>query len=302
MQGRIGRGQVAQPAGPQGLEAAAQRLALAGGAGKGQAALPGNDIVRHPGVEGRQLQAVHVLQALCQQLDGITQLLLYLDAGVPAGQALQAELPLLGTRGTGRGGELAAHFQAVATGAAHVQFVPVLCVQVQHDAAGEQLGVEVQGAPQPGLLVHREQQLQGRMGHSGVGHQRQGGGATQAVIGSQGGAVRPQPAILDHQVQRLGGEIVGFVAALDRHHVQVVLDDHHRALFQARRGRHRHRQVAGAVAVPAVARLFSQVDNVLAHRRLLPRGAWNTGELVKVLPNMGGLAGILCRFHAVTCS
>jgi hypothetical protein len=126
---------------------------------------------------------------------------------------------------------------ATAAGAADVEFVPVLGVQVQHQAATEQAGIQSQRPAQAGLLIHREQQFQWRVDQTGIGHHRQRRRAAYAVVGAQGGAIRQQPAVLHFQGQRVAMEVVDLVTGLHCYHVQVILDDHGCAVLAPGRGR-----------------------------------------------------------------
>ncbi len=89
--------------------------------------------------------------------------------------------------------------QPRAAGAADVQLLPLLGVQVQHARTAQQRRIQPQRAAQAGLLIHGEQQFQWRMHHIRVGHQRQRRGAANTVVRAQRGAVRAQPAVLDDQ-------------------------------------------------------------------------------------------------------
>ena len=221
----IRRRQVTAPARQQGIQAPRQGLGLYGRAGKGHSALPRDDVVGNAGTGSNQLHRIDIRKALRQQFQGIAELVMDLDAGVAAGETLHFQAPV---RQVGGGLQRVAPGEdpAAAPGAANVQFVPVLGVQVQHHLAAEQTGIQPQGAAEAGFLVHGKQQLQRRVLDISIGHHRQRRGTADAVVRTERGLVRQQPAVLDLQAQGVGKEIVNLVAGLHRHHVQVVLDDY----------------------------------------------------------------------------
>ena len=52
---------------------------------------------------------------------------------------------------------------------------------------------------------------------------RQGHGHRNAVIAAQGGALRPDAAVLHQQVQALSGHVLGAAGLFFTHHIQVAL-------------------------------------------------------------------------------
>lgn len=61
------------------------------------------------------------------------------------------------------------------------------------------------------------------MGDRLIVQDRQGHGHRNAVIAAQGGALRPDAAVLHQQVQALSGHVLGAAGLFFTHHIQVAL-------------------------------------------------------------------------------
>ena len=85
------------------------------------------------GGEVLQSQPFDAAQVLAQQLDRIAELLVNLDTGVPPRQPLQVELPVFAPPGGLAGCKRPGQFPAATTGAADVELVPVLGIEIEHE-------------------------------------------------------------------------------------------------------------------------------------------------------------------------
>ena len=175
--------------------------------------------------------------------------------------------------------------------------MPVFGVQIQHDTPGQQGGIQIQGSAQASFLIDSEQQFQRWVAQTGIGHQRQGRRTAHPVIGTQCGAIRPQPTVLNSQTQRVGAKIVGLVGSFHCHHVEVILHDDGGTLLHTLAGGNRDHQITCLIHTPAVPALGSEINNVLANGLLLSGGPRNLGNPVEVLPQVGRLGGIVVRYH-----
>ena len=159
--------------------------------------------MRHPTIKAgnANTDGTRLEQPLPEQFDRVTQLLVDLDSGVSARQPPELQGPGFVTWWRFFTRHRPAQNPALPARTADEQFAPVLGVQVQHAAAGNQPRVQVRRPVESGLLLHGEQQLQRWMRYRLIRHQRQGGGTANAVVGAQGGPVRQQPPLLHLQLE-----------------------------------------------------------------------------------------------------
>ena len=73
------------------------------------------------------------------------------------------------------------------------------------------------------LLVDGEQELQRTVGDVVVLHYRQGRGHTDAVVGTQRGAVRLEPVAIANHANGVAIEVMGCALVLLADHIQVTL-------------------------------------------------------------------------------
>jgi hypothetical protein len=182
---------------------------------------------------------------------------------------------------------LAAQNHVFAAGAANVKLAPVFGIQIQQEAAGEQVFRQVVGAVHAGFFVDGEQRLQRRMGDVIAFQHRQHGGHANAVVGAQAGAARAHPAIVGQPgLNRVAEKIMG-VAVLLAHHVHMALQHHGFPFGHAGAGGFADQKIAGGVLRPVQAARAGPAAQVVHHLAFVARGARQSAQRGKVPPQRG---------------
>ena len=123
--------------------------------------------------------------------------------------------------------------RVAAAGAADGEHALVLGIDVEQDLAVDEIALQGVGAGQPGLLIHGEKQLQGRVNDGLVQRQGHGHGQGDAVVGAEGGMVGFQPFAFKDETDGILGEIVGRIGRLLADHVHMALDDDGSRIFRS---------------------------------------------------------------------
>ena len=102
-------------------------------------------------------------------------------------------------------------------GAAHAELALVLGVEIDEDVALQDAGTELVRAGHAGLLVVGHEDLDGTVRDAFILEDGKAHGHADAVVGTEGGAVRGDPFAVYIGVDRVLQEVVGGVGRLLRH-------------------------------------------------------------------------------------
>ena len=176
-----------------------------------------------------------------------------------------------------------------AAGAADGGNALFLGVKVNH-GAGANLGlVERLGADQASLLVGGEYALEGGMDNRIIvehgKHKRDG----NAVVGTQGGAVGGEDAVLDDQVDTISRKVVLNGAQLVAHHIDVALQHYGRGILGTGRCGLANDDVVDLVLVHIETALLGKRDQEIADALLVARPTGDRADLLKEMEQLGGL-------------
>ena len=187
--------------------------------------LPGDGIVRYHHLGGRlhgdgvvlsaarrrhqaQLRPFrHGLEQPAQQHTGIGPALVDLCAGVPPGKPPDRHLQRRAA--IGRPGHRQSATSHASACAADGEDPLLFGVHVDELPPPDRRGVQDLRPQHSNLLVRGEDHLQPGVGDRLIVQDRQGHGHRNAVIAAQGGALRPDAAVLHQQVQALSGHVLG---------------------------------------------------------------------------------------------
>ena len=223
-----------------------------------------------------------------QHQNGIAPALDDVHAGVAALQPFHGQLPAGKLHGAGAVRNAVGTIHAAR--ATDAQFSLFLGVEVDQVFAVQPVGLQALRPDHAGFFGGREQGFQRRMLQCFIGQHGQCGGCTNAVVGTQRGAVGRQPAVFPHfRGDGILFEVVHLVGIFLRHHVEVRLQNHAGGIFMTGAGRLAHADVAGRIALGRQAQPFGFVQHVLLHGLFMKRRARNLRELVKILPDAGRL-------------
>ena len=131
--------------------------------------------------------------------------------------------------------------------AADDELTVLLGVEVEEDVAVYEAGLEAVGAAEALFLVDGEEALDGSVDDAVVEQDCHGGGAAEAVVGAEGGAVGAYPLAVDDGGDGVCQEVVLLVGVLLGHHVHVSLEDDGGGVLVAWCGGLGHGHVAGLV-------------------------------------------------------
>ena len=173
-----------------------------------------------------------------------------------------------------------------ASGAADEQLALILRVEVDQDAAGEEVRFKGEGSVESGLLRGGEEALYPAVGQFLVLQHGQLGSYAYAAVGSESGVLGYQPSVLHHCLDGVLGEIVLDPAVLLADHVGVALEDEGRGVLPAGGGGYGDEDIAGLIG-PAVhaavgGKLLEVSDDVL----LVSRFARDGHNLAEVGENL----------------
>ena len=176
-----------------------------------------------------------------------------------------------------------------AAGAADGGNALFLGVKVNH-GAGANLGlVERLGTDQASLLVGGEYALEGGVNDRIVIENSEHQSDSNAVVGTQGGAVSGEDAVLDDQVDTVGRKVVLNGAQLVAHHVDMALQHHGRGILGTGRCGLANDDVVDLVLVHIEAALLGKRNQEIADALLVARPAGNRADLLKEMEQLGGL-------------
>ncbi len=224
-----------------------------------------------------------------EELYGVAALEVDVDAGVAAAEAGDGDRQ--GRRARRHRGlrHRQVDLDRDAAGAADVDRALLLGVEVQEAPAGEEVGAELGGAGQAGLLVEGEEELERAVDHVVRGDEGEHRGDADAVVRAEGGAVGGQVVALAQRPDRVGREVEVDVGVLLLDHVEVRLEDGRGGVLVAGRAGYHDQHVAGRVALHLEAVRRGDLADVVAHPPLVLRGPRNGEDLVEVLPELFGL-------------
>ena len=130
------------------------------------------------------------------------------------------------------------------------------------------------GAGEAGLLVDGDEELEGAVRDVLGGHDRQGRGHADAVVGAEGGARRPEPVAVAHHPDGIAGEVVVGAFVLLADHVHVGLAGRWPVAPRARPPRLRTRTLPTASCSTSQAERPGLLEHPVGRR--LPR-SWSRG-------------------------
>ena len=256
--------------------------------------LPRDSIAQRTAVEHRQAQAIFgsgTPQHPVQHFIGVGTAQDDIHPGMPAFQSFYGYFEALHT---GRSLFLLVFqgTQSVDTaGATDTQFVFVLRIEVEHDAAFEHFRVHLVGARHTGFFVHCNEHLQGRMGYVGSREYRHRGGYADPVVSSQGRSFGANPVAVHHALDTLLIEIENRIRILLVHHIHMSLKDDDGGLFFALGSRlaeyHVTHFIDGGVYFIFFTELFKECDGF----GLFLGAAGHRIEVFKIVPDSLRLEG-----------
>ena len=125
--------------------------------------------------------------------------------------------------------------------------------------------------------------LDGRVLEHGKAHRD-----TDAVVGTQGGAVRRHPFTVHIGVDRVLQEVMGRVGRLLRDHVHMALEDDTAPVLEARGGRSAEDDVAGLVLEDLHVVFLAPVQQIFDDLPFMLGRARNLGQTIEITPNYLG--------------
>ena len=185
------------------------------------------------------------------------------------------------------------------SGASYHYHAVLFGVEVEQDASADQACVKPVGARQSLLLVYGEERFDRTVYEVRIDHRRHGGGAAEAVVGSEGCAFGPDPVSLHYCLDGVGQEVVLHVAALLGHHVLMALEHYRRSVLMSRGGGAVHHYVAylvGSVAQPVL--LGPAYEEILHPVEMMGR-AGHFRDFVETLPDELRLKVCYLHFFSV---
>lgn len=107
-------------------------------------------------------------------------------------------------------------------------------------------------------------------------------GYAHAIVGAQSGALGPQPAVLDVQLQGVFAEIVVLSRVAGAHHVDVGLEQHGRPILVSGRGRLIDDHIAHLVLQMMQSVFFGPCNQIVAVGLLVEGSVGNAGHLLQI--------------------
>ena len=186
----------------------------------------------------QQVQVAH------QNLVGIAQPFVYFATGMSAVQAFHFDFEVLHVRIGVTRFVMEHRLRIFAACASHKDFTFVFAVEVQQDIACHESFFECSGSGQPGFFIYGEKAFD-RSVLDIIGREdRQFGGYTDAIVGTQSRTVGAKPVSVDDCFDRIVVEIMCGSIILFADHVHVGLQNDCRQVFFAGSSRFRHQDVA----------------------------------------------------------
>ena len=174
--------------------------------------------------------------------------------------------------------------RVLTAGATHKDLTLILAIEVQQDITRHEALLHGLRTGQAGLLIHREQALDRAMLDILRSQQGQLSGYTDAIVRTQGRAIRTQPLAIDHRLDRVVVEVMLRIVVLLADHIHVRLQHHHRAILHTRSGRLRHQDVANGVFLDGDVMRLSERLQESDHFALLLRRTGHFCYLMEVFP------------------
>ena len=172
-----------------------------------------------------------------------------------------------------------------AAGAADAEITFVLVIQVDEGLARDEVLFHGAGAVESRLLGNREQTFHARMRQRVIvqdGHRRS---HADAVVGTERRVVGNHPAVFDHIVDRIFGEVEIRRTLLLAHHVGMALEDNRRMIFIALGGRLGNHHVAHFVGLARQAARGRELLQVGDNLFLMSGFAGNPGDFLEETQN-----------------
>ena len=188
--------------------------------------------------------------------------------------------------GRGRNGRIAERGQRVdAAGAADEQFALVLGVEVDQVGAREHSLAQSEGTREAGLLIDREERLEGSVLDRRVEQRGQRGGHADAAVGAERRALGLDPLPVDAGADGVVLEVELHVGVLLADHVHVRLEDDRRTVLEARGGGFAHDDVARRVLAVFDAVALGERHQEVDDPALLLRGARDLRDGIELFPD-----------------
>ncbi len=223
-----------------------------------------------------------------QELDGVAAALVDVEARVAAAESGDVD-PIEVLGGLAFPFERQGQAGVGAAGATDGERALVLAVEVEEHLAGEEALGDLVGPGQPGLLVDREQELEGAVDERLVLHHGQGGGQADAVVGAEGRALGVDPFAPDLGQDGVLAEIVDLVRVLLADHVQVALEDGPHGRLAAGRRRLADQDVADLVALARQAQGGGDRKDMIPEGLFAARAMGDGQDLGEMLPEKLGI-------------
>ena len=135
----------------------------------------------------------------------------------------------------------------------------ILRVEVQQDVGIQETRLEGKRSREACLLIAGEEALQRAVLYGVVCQDGQLCSHADAIVGSQGGTLSPQPVALYLGFDRIFHEVVLHLLTLITHHVHVALQSYRQFVLHARGGRLAHQHIATLVGMCLYAMLLSEL-------------------------------------------
>ena len=223
-----------------------------------------------------------------QQLVGIAETHMDIRAGVAAAQPFQGQLQGVEISRNRFARQRQGSDKVDAAGAAHVDLAFLFRVGVDQDLSLQPVRLQTEGAVHAGFFGHGEQHFQRAVGQAAVGQHRQRGRHTDAVVGAQRGAARLHPFAINIGLNRIFSEVMCGVVVFLRHHIEVRLQRHRRAVFHPGGCRFADQDIADRVALDPKTLLFRPADNIGGQRFFMKRGVRNGANFGEDIPQRLG--------------
>lgn len=188
--------------------------------------------------------------------------------------------------GRGRNGRIAERGQRVdAAGAADEQLALVLGVEVDQVGAREHSLAQSESTREAGLLIDREERLEGSVLDRRVEQRGQRGGHADAAVGAERRALGLDPLPVDAGTDGVVLEVELHVGVLLADHVHVRLEDDRRTVLEARGGGFAHDDVARRILAVFDAVALGERHQEVDDPALLLRGARNLRDGIELFPD-----------------
>lgn len=181
--------------------------------------------------------------------------------------------------------------------AAYEDLAVVFRIEVQKHRAADHILAEVLGSFEADLLVDGEESLNRTVNQILVDHHGHSGGAADAVVGAESGALGLNPLAVDISLDRVFHKIMAYVAVLLGNHVHVGLKDHRRGVLMTGSGRLAHHYVAHLVGLNLDAVVVGEFYEKIPDLLFMAGGTRNFRDFIETFPNEFGFK--VFYFHCI---